>query len=253
MPRLDLVSLRYLASAASILVGVALLLYIALHGGGKHPEAAAVVEPTATTQAAAALEAIPIPTVQPTLQPAAPALVKGTEADCFRGWRFVDNPQQRWTVCLPINLLYFNGKDVAPFENLQPVDLPAVYRDFNAVNEAWYLAQAGSATVDALAPISLKIEVIAPTTALDGCPIRQQPPGPNGTVTCTDRLNFGPTGQPQYTSDGSYQRFRALTPTQPDKKTTDAFSLALTVYSYSSNSALQQRLFGLILDSLKPY
>jgi hypothetical protein len=256
VPRLDSTSLRYLASVASIAIGVILFIYVVLHDE-KKPEAR-VVEPTqaaqpGVTSSDAPISVLPSPVSQPPLPEAAPALVKGTEDDCSRGWRFIDNPQQRWTVCLPLNLLYFDGRDVLPFENATPQDTQRIFGDFAAVNEPWYLGSTAASTVDVLAPMSLKIEVVAPTTALDGCPIRQQTPSDGGTVTCTDRLEFLPSGQPQFTSDGSYQRFRALTPTQPSKPTTEAFSLALTIYSYGSNSTLQQRLFGLILESLKPY
>ncbi|HLF79028.1 MAG TPA: hypothetical protein VJB57_16225 [Dehalococcoidia bacterium] len=253
MPRLDLTSLRYIASFASIAVGVGLLLFVALDNNSK-PEAAMVISPTpmsAPDVPAATIGQSPTP--QPVLPPSGPPLIKGTEADCFAGWRFIDNPQQRWTMCLPRNLLYFDGRDVLPFENAGPQDSQRIYREFAVVNEPWYLAQPAQQTSDVLAPMSLRVDVIGPTTNLDGCPLRQQSPDPTGVVTCKDRLEFSAAGQPAFQTGGSYQRYRALVPTQTGKTVNEVFSLQLTIYSYSANASLQEQLFGHILESLKPY
>ena len=252
VPRLDLTSLRYIASFASIAVGVGLLLYVALDNDSK-PEAAAVALASSTRAPDVAPAPIATETPQPIVVPAGPPLVKGSEADCFAGWRFVDNGQQRWTMCLPRNLLYFDGRDVLPFENVTPQDSQRIYREFAAVNEPWYLASAAPTTTDVFAPMSLRVDVVGPTMALDGCPLRQQTPNAAGAVVCRDRLQFAATGGPVFTPDGSYQRYRSLVPTQTGKSVNEVFSLQLTIYNYSANAALQDQLFGLILESLKPY
>jgi hypothetical protein len=252
VPRLDLTSLRYVASFASIAIGVVLLLFVALDNDSD-PEAATAITSTQTTapDVSASASATPAPTAA--LPPAGPPLVKGTEADCFATWRFIDNPQQRWTMCLPRNLLYFDGRNVLPFESATPQDNQRIYREFAVVNEPWYLDQDTPTTSDVQAPLSLRVDIIGPTANLDGCPLRQQTPSSTGVVSCKERLQFSAAGQPVFVPDGSYQRYRALVPTQTGKTVNEVFSLQLTIYSDNANASLQEALFGHILESLKPY
>jgi hypothetical protein len=252
VPRLDLTSLRYIASFAAIALGVVLLLYVALNDDSK-PDADALALATPTGAPDVAPTPVLSPTPVPVIAPSGPPLVKGTEADCFSTWRFIDNPTQRWTLCLPRNLLFFDGRDVLPFENATAQDTPRINREFAAVNEPWFLATSGEASLDVLAPMSLKVEVVAPTANLDGCALRQQTASVSGIVSCRDRLQFSSSGGLVFAADGFYQRFRALVPTQSGKTVNEVFSLQLTIFSYANNSALQQQLFDWILESLKPY
>jgi hypothetical protein len=258
VPRLDLTSLRYLASLASVAAGVSLLLYVALNDDGSNDaESTAGVTPVVAATSAPAIEPAllatalppaPEPTAVPTLPPG-PPLVKGTAADCHLNWRFIDNAQQRWTVCLPTNLLYLDGPNVLPFELAAPDDWSRITRDFAVANEAWFLGHAPQVpAVDVLEPYRLSIDVIAPGATLEGCDPRNNPPGARGAVICSERYARVPAD-----GEGDLLRFRALVPTHAELGAASVFSLNLTVTGYSVNWPLQERLFLGIVESLKPY
>lgn len=228
MPRqYDLSRLRYPASLVAIAAGVALLILVAVADldGSSKPS--------------------PIQTIAP--------LVKGRPEECPPDWRFVDNTDQRYTVCLPLNLLAFDGRRTRPFEELQPSELRGLYHSFVVVNDAWlFPPPEGAQLADVFAPISLKLDVVAPQTGFSGCNPRTQPADPRGSVSCADRLQIE-GDQAILAPDGAINRRRVLIPTLEGKGVNEAFSLYLTIESVTEYWPGQERLFGLIGDSLRPY
>jgi hypothetical protein len=225
----DLGRLRYPLSFAAIAAGIAILVLVALTDIGESDHS----------------KAAPVSTIAP--------LVKGRPEECPPDWRFVDNTELRFTVCLPRNLLAFDGRRTIPFEQLLDLERSALFHNFVVVNPTWLFPPADDGTLpDVVAPISLNIDVIPPQTGFSGCNPGTQPPNPNGVVFCVDRLADGIDG-PSVSPDGALTRYRVLMPTLKGKGVNDAFSLYLTTESLTSYWPAQQPLFRLIVDNLKPY
>jgi hypothetical protein len=234
VPReLNLARLRYYLSLACIATGVLLVLYVGL----RQLDAGETATPSQ-----------PEAVVPPTLEP----VVKAGPEDCPPDWRYLDNVDARYTVCLPLNLVGYDGSRTWLLEEAQPEDWFQLFsREFVLVNDAW-LSGAVPADHPAIAPISLRIDVVPPTSGFDGCDLRAETPDADGAVACADRLHLV-GDQVTFSAEGSVQRFRALIPTQRGKSVNEVFSLYLSINGYSANWELQEPLFRLILAGLRPY
>lgn len=215
MPRrINLAAVTYLLSMASIATGVGMLLFVLLVGideadappGGSRPEA--------------------------------------VTAACPEELRRFDNRELRYTVCLPPNLLYYDGANAVRLDQLAEADWPRAYRNFILVNEAWLGGPSASV-------LQLQIEVVPPDATFDGCDLRGGS-GAGGVMACADAFVMGQDG-PVFVADGPLHRFRALVSTQPGKPVNEVWSLYLSIASLTAEWPAQQPLFQAILESLKPY
>ena len=220
---------RYYTSLSFIVIGLAMALYVVsrnvdLAFWQSDPEPAQVIEP----------------------------LTKGTAEDCTIDWRFIDNTAQRFTICLPLNLVYFDGNRTMQLEAATPADWTRIFSDFVMVNDAGLALGPPGLEHPALAPISLRVDVVSPSAPLNGCELRGTPANGDTTVTCIDRFFLsGP--QPTFAPDGAIQRYRALIPTQRGRTVNDVFSLYLAITSLAADRQVQEPLFQQILTTLKPY
>ena len=221
---------RYYTSLSFIVIGVALVLYVA----GRHvdlsfwnsdpEEPAQVIEP----------------------------LPKGRAEECPTEWRFIDNTEQRFTACLPLNLVYFDGAGTMQLEAAGPSDWERIYRDFVLVNDAGLALGPPGIEHPALAPISLRVDVLPPATSSPGCDLRAQPIDGQASVSCSDTF-FLDGAQLVFAPDGPIHRFRALIPTQRGRNVNEVFSLYLAITSLTADWPNQEPLFQQILANLKPY
>jgi hypothetical protein len=226
----DPARLRFYASLTAIAAGIAILLYVASRhlGGSPGGETAVLPDPPAT-------------------------LTRGRAEDCAPDWRFIDNVDQRYTVCLPLNLLYYDGVNIVPLEEMQPENWFNLFNhDFVLVNHAWFEHWPAGNMHPAFAPISLRIDVVPPGVGFDGCDLRGQPVGEDGIAICTDRLDMD-LDQAVFRPEGKTHRFRALVPTLPGRAVNEVFSLYLSINSLSADWPTQEPFLRQILASLRPY
>ena len=222
---------RYYTSLSFIVIGVALVLYVA----SRHADLAFW---------SADAEEPPAQVIEP--------LPKGRAEECPPEWRFIDNVEQRFTICIPLNLVYFDGGGTMQLEAASPTDWARINRDFVLVNDAGLALGPPGIEHPALAPISLRVDVIPPATSSPGCDLRGQPVDGDTSVSCVDTFFLdGP--QLRFATDGPIHRLRALIPTQRGRGVNDVFSIYLAVTSLSADWPNQQPLFALILASLTPY
>jgi hypothetical protein len=115
-------------------------------------------------------------------------LTKGSPQDCLPDWRFVDNPAQRFTLCVPLNMVAFDSSGIVLLEQAAPEQLSRLYGDFILANNAWLAPELPfDPAHPALPPVHLRIEVVPPTRNFDGCKLRDARPDADGIVTCEDR------------------------------------------------------------------
>jgi hypothetical protein len=225
---MDLTRLRYYASLGLIAAGVVMILFVAVGQIGSEDDS-------------------------PPPVPAAEPLAKAGPESCPPDWRYLDNTLQRYTVCVPLNLISYDGTNTTLLENATADDWQRLFtNDFVLVNDAWLNPDLATDAFSSLRPIGLRIDVVPPTAGFDGCDLRDQTPGNAGVVSCTDRLSLEPEGV-TYIEDGPAHTFKALIPTQAGKSVNEVFSLYLSIHSRAEDWELQEPLFREIMAHLKPY
>jgi len=230
VPRhVDLIRLRYYGSLGLIAIGVVMVLYVAVRQVGTSEDS----------------EPGPVPTAEVIAKP-------GPES-CPPDWRYIDNALQRYTVCVPLNLISYDGANTVLLENATAEDWQRIFgQEFVLVNDAWLNPDAVADAFSSLRPISLRIDVVPPTVGFNGCDLRSQSPDGAGVVSCTDRLSMELDGA-VFSEDGPAHLLRALIPTQAGKSVNEVFSVYLSINSRAEDWELQEPLFREILENLKPY
>jgi len=230
--RMNPIRFRYYTSLSFIVIGVALVLYVAqrhvdLTFWSSDPEPVQAIEP----------------------------LPKGRAEECPTDWRFIDNTEQRFTICLPLNLVYFDGAGTQQLESASDADWARIFRDFVMVNDAGLALGPPGNEHAALAPISLRVDVVPPGTSSPGCDFSGFQAFPEDgieSVSCSDTFFLnGP--QLVFAPDGPIHRFRALIPTQRGRSANEVFSLYLAITSLTADWPRQQPLFQELFDTLRPY
>ena len=228
MPReLDLTRLRFYVSLAFIAIGVGMLIYVV----ARRLDSDAPTPPN-----------LPVET-----------LVKSRPEDCPPpDWRFIDNTEQRFTICLPLNLVFYDGAGILPLEQASDEDWSRIFREFVFVNDNGLALSSTDTDYAALAPISLRVDVVGPAVSFTGCDLRSQQPDPDGVVRCTDTF-FIEEAQFVFAAEAPIHRFKALVPTLQGRSVNEVFSLHLSIVSLSEDWQLQEPLFRQLLATLKPY
>lgn len=220
-------SQRVILSFASILVGVSLLGFV--FSGGLDSS-----------------------TTAPRPSASVPPLVKGTPADCPPFWRFLDNPQARFTVCAPVNLVYYDNARAVDL-NLVGAVWPAQFAEFQLANQEWLAATTAASENAALEPLQIKIEVVPAKTQTAPCAPEKQLPGPGGLVACSDAYRRGTGGELIFDPGGDINVLSALLPTLPGKTVAESFSFHVSIASYRAFWLQQESMFRLIISTLRPY
>ncbi|MPZ48445.1 MAG: hypothetical protein GEU75_03885 [Dehalococcoidia bacterium] len=227
MPRnIDLNRLRYYASFALIGIGVAMLVYVGLRQLDSGTEAGQTIPED--------------------------ALIKGLPQDCPPDWRYIDNVDQRYTICLPLNLVFYDGNGILPLEYATEDDWARINANFVMVNDAGLALSPVEVQHAAIAPISLSVEVLGPAISFEGCDPRAETPDADGVVVCSDTFRFEEE-QSVFEPDAPIHRFKALIPTQKGESVNEVFSLHLSIVSLSQDWQLQEPLFRELLPTLRPY
>jgi hypothetical protein len=227
LSEVDLARLRYYGSLTCIAIGLAILIYL----GGRH---------IGDWVSFGGSDSTSIP------------LNKARPEDCPAGWRYLDNLEQRYTVCLPANLAYFDGAGMVSLDAASEADWTRAFSDFVFVNEAGWGLTPSDSPDPAVRPISLRVDVVPPGIAVNGCDLRSQEAASESIVSCEDDFFLTEEG-PVFVPGGPIHRIHALVPTQADKSVNEVFSLYLSITSLREDWPLQQQLFRSILDSLQPY
>jgi hypothetical protein len=137
---------------------------------------------------------------------------------------------------------------------MQPEQLSRMFNtDFLIANDAWRAQNdAFPAGHSAFPPISLRVDIVPPSTQFDGCDLRGAKPGKNGVLTCTDALAIEGDSI-VFKPDGQEHRVRSLVPVEKGKSANKVDALYLSISSKTNYWQLQEQLIQIIAGSLRAY